>query len=76
MNATYKNNSLQLRKRGVEWLKNVQPGTTITCEQGILWLTQSGDRRDYILLPGDRIAKQKRGTVLVEAMRDAVVRVN
>ncbi len=75
MNATLKNSIVELRRRGVERITHCKPGTTIVCEKGILWLTQTNDRRDYILLAGERFDKVKRGNVLVEAMRDATVRV-
>jgi hypothetical protein len=75
MNAALKNTTVELRRRGVERITNCKPGTTIVCEKGILWLTQPNDRRDYILFAGERFDKVKRGPVLVEAMRDAVVRV-
>lgn len=75
MNASLKNTTVELRRRGVERITNATPGTTIVCEKGILWLTQANDRRDYILFAGERFDKVQRGNVLVEAMRDSVVRV-
>lgn len=75
MNASLKNTTLELRRRGVERITNCKPGTTIVCEKGILWLTQPNDRHDYILFPGERFDKVKNRSVLVEAVRDAVVRV-
>ena len=48
----------------------------IVCEKGILWLTQSGDPGDYILMPGDQFAGRKHGKVLVEALQDAILRID
>lgn len=64
-----------LRRRSVEWITNYQPGTIIECEKGALWLTISGDAHDYILLPGQKFSSPKRGRVLIEAVRDAVVHI-
>ena len=44
---------------------------TLRCDEGILWVTRSGDRRDYILHAGDELQFTKSGRLLVEAMRDA-----
>ena len=52
----------------------VKPGSTLFCETGILWVTQAGDRQDYVLYPGQAMKVSKRGKVLVEAMRDADLR--
>jgi hypothetical protein len=75
MNASLKNTTIELHRHGVERITNVKSDSTIVCEKGVLWLTQANDRHDYILLAGDRFAKPQRGKVLVEAIRDAVVRV-
>jgi len=48
----------------------------IVCEKGILWLTQSGDPGDYILMPGDQFAGRKHGKVLIEALHDAILRID
>ena len=48
-----------------------RPGTTLFCDNGILWVTQSGDNQDYVLMPGQELTVGKRGKVFVEAMRDA-----
>ena len=66
---------LTLHKREVEWIEQVVPGTRVVCEEGVLWLTQDGGGTDYILMPGDQFACQKRGRLLVEALRDTVVRI-
>ena len=54
-----------------ERMTKVKPGSTLFCDAGILWVTQSGDRNDYILSPGETMLVTKRGKVLVEAMREA-----
>ena len=52
-------------------MDGIRPGSTLFCDTGILWVTQTGDRQDYVLLPGQQMTVSKRGKVLVEAMRDA-----
>ena len=39
----------------------------MTCERGIVWLTQSGDPTDYLLRAGDRFTAQSRGRVVAQA---------
>ena len=51
--------------------QTVKPGSTLYCDAGILWVTQAGDRQDYILTSGQKMKVSKRGKVVVEAMRDA-----
>jgi hypothetical protein len=48
-----------------------KPGSTLICDNGILWVTQAGDRHDYVLLPGQKMTVTRKGKVLIEAMRDA-----
>ena len=63
--------SLKLRQRGFFRAADVTPGTTLVCEQGILWLTQSNDYKDYMLKPGDKLVVSKKSNVLIEALSDA-----
>lgn len=49
----------------------VKPGSTLFCNSGILWITQTGDRQDYVLMPGQKMTVSKRGKVVVEAVGDA-----
>jgi hypothetical protein len=63
--------AVHLQRRGIERLQRIKRGTRLVCDAGILWVTQAGDRRDYVLLPGDDLSLKARGKVLVEAMRDA-----
>ena len=67
---------VHLQRRDFQRMKSVKPGSTLFCDAGVLWVTQTGDQRDYVLLPGDKMIITKRGKVLVEAMRDADVHVS
>ena len=62
---------IRMPRHAYQRMNGVKPGSTLFCYTGILWVTQSGDRQDYVLLPGQQMIVTKRGKVLVEAMRDA-----
>lgn len=52
------------------YLKIAKPRhAVLVCLQGRLWVTQSGDPRDYVLMPGQALALQRRGTVLATPLR-------
>lgn len=65
------NARLCMQRRALQRLSKVRPGTTLSCDCGVLWVTQTGDREDHILWPGDVMAVTDGGTVLVQALRDA-----
>lgn len=46
------------------------PAPSVTAVDGTIWVTQTGDSRDYILHPGDRIVLSGRGRVVIQAMDD------
>lgn len=45
----------------------------IRCQEGVVWLTQTGDRADYFLAPRQEFTIRRRGKVIVEARQDACV---
>ena len=63
--------TIHLPRREFQRLRKVKRGSELYCDAGVLWVTQSGDRNDYILRPGDAMTVNWRGKVLVEAMREA-----
>ena len=74
MNPTLKhatNTTLQLHRRSFYRAAKIQPGTTVVCEKGILWLTQPGDFEDHMLKPGQRLVIGKLNNVLIEALSEA-----
>jgi len=74
MNKTLKNpTTLQLPRHSLHSALKAQPGTTVVCEQGILWLTKSEDIKDYVLRPGEKLVIDKKSNVLIEAMSTARV---
>lgn len=63
-------------RRGELWpIPNDLRGLAIECSEGILWVTQEGDRKDYVLETGQRFVVARRGSVVVEALTDARLRV-
>jgi hypothetical protein len=72
MNATMRTKAkIRMPRHAFQRMDSVKPGSTLFCDTGVLWVTQAGDRQDYVLLPGQKMIMTKRGRVLVEAMRDA-----
>ena len=67
------NTYLQLDRRDFFRAQKITPGTTVICEKGILWLTQSDDLKDYMLKPGDKLVVSKKSNVLIEALSEARV---
>jgi len=66
-----KNVSLNLQPHQVQKLVGVIPGTIISCDKGIIWLTESDDRQDYALRPGHHVVIRKKGEVLIEAVNES-----
>lgn len=66
---------VQLARRGVYRMEGKKHGPAVTCVEGMVWVTQTDDHRDYVLRAGDRLPITRRGNVLVEAIRDARVNV-
>ena len=62
---------IRMPRRAYQRMDGIRPGSTFFCDTGVLWITQAGDRQDYVLMPGQKMTVTKRGKVLVEAMRDA-----
>ena len=65
-----------LRTHDVRRIAPRKPGTTILCEQGVLWLTMTGGGVDYILGPGDSFVDHHGRALVVEALREAVFSIN
>jgi hypothetical protein len=47
----------------------------IICLSGEVWITQEHDVRDYVLTPGDMFLVSRPGSVLIEALCDASVKI-
>jgi spermidine synthase len=64
---------LTLKKHQLLSLRGARPRMRIKCQDGVLWVTNSNDNRDHVLMATDRFSPTRKGTVLIEAMRDASV---
>ena len=64
---------LNLHRREVLNLTHPHPGVCIECEQGIVWVTSTGDIHDYTLAAGESYIARDSSALVIEAMRDAVI---
>ncbi len=64
---------LNLRLHEVLNLNHLHPGMAIECEQGVLWITSAGDVKDYTLAPGERFIARNSSSIVIEAVKDAVL---
>lgn len=46
----------------------VRRGSEIRCLEGMLWITQEGDLRDYILKAGETFVTDRKGKVVLQAL--------
>jgi len=69
------NDVIHVRKDDVERLDGDHRWRMIICREGMVWITQERDWRDYVLEPGDVFVVTQRGQVLVQAIEDARVEV-
>ena len=47
----------------------------VSCVAGRLWVTESGHQEDSVLNPGEAAGFKGRGTIVVQALRTATVRI-
>jgi hypothetical protein len=66
---------LELHPHNLLNADQIDAGTTILCEEGILWLTQSNDMKDYMLEAGDSVTVDHGHKILIEAISEARVSV-
>jgi len=67
------NTSVELDAHGLWRLEGDNRWKMIVCVRGEVWVTQTGDVRDYVLAPGEILVVTQRGGVLVEALSDASI---
>jgi hypothetical protein len=66
---------LNLQGKDLYRIDEIEPLTTIVCNKGLIWLTQTGDNNDHVLKDGEQFTLNHRGVVLMEALPDAQVRI-
>jgi hypothetical protein len=64
---------LLLKKHQLLSLNEAQPRMAIECQNGVIWVTCSGENQDYILRAGRRYVPKTPGNVVIEALDDARV---
>jgi len=71
MNIDISRSTLHLARDGLISLKDAC-GTRIVCQSGSLWITQEGEIKDVVLLPGDSLALGNRGHAVITALQASV----
>lgn len=64
---------VMLKKHQLVALRGAKPRVAVNCREGVIWVTNSNDNRDHILIANDKFSPRRKGTVLIEAMRDSYV---
>lgn len=63
--------NINLETEEAQKLDAIRPGTVIRCQDGILWITQDGDRDDHILKAGDTFTVTRKGNVVLQALNSS-----
>ena len=51
-------------------------GVAVCCHEGVVWLTQAGDSRDYFLTAGEMVCFRYNGTAVLEGHEEARVSID
>ena len=75
MNIRPKTHKLELllKKRQLLTLDEVQPKMAIECKEGVIWVTHTGEKQDYVLRAGRQYMPKGPGVLVIEAIDDACV---
>ncbi|MEI6289018.1 MAG: DUF2917 domain-containing protein [Chloroflexota bacterium] len=65
---THENETVKLDREDIINARDIDAGTTIICESGVLWLTSKNDYKDYMLETGDKLVVDEKKTILIEAL--------
>ena len=65
-----------LKKDDILRIQGSRKGQTISCEHGVVWITQEGDWVDRLLTPGEKFRTRIPGFVLLQAMSDSLISVS
>jgi hypothetical protein len=58
---------------GALWGFDAKPGARVSCVDGSIWVTQTGDGADHVLGEGESLTVDLRGRVVIQALADARV---
>lgn len=64
---------LLLKKHQLLTLNEAQPKMAIECKSGVIWVTHTGDRKDYVLPAGRSCKTHGNGNLVIEAIADSRV---
>ncbi len=64
---------LLLKKHQLVTVHDAQPRMAIECKDGVIWVTHSGERQDYMLRAGRHYLPKGKGSLVIEAVEDALV---
>lgn len=62
---------MSLPARAVRTVAPADAPLAIRCIVGCVWVTQTGDRRDYVIQPGERFTASSAGDVMIMALEDS-----
>ena len=68
-------NEVKLPSRQIWRESGDHRGHVVTCTQGIVWLTHESMPGDFVLLPGQEFIVARRGLLLAQGLRDAVLQI-
>jgi hypothetical protein len=64
---------LLLKKHQLVTFDATQPRMAIECKEGVIWVTHTGERQDYMLRAGHNYTPHGNGSLIIEAIDDARV---
>ena len=67
---------VSLAKHKVWSIEGDRRGDVISCLKGILWITQEGDLKDYLVEAGKEFWVTRRGEVVVQALENSQLKYN
>jgi Protein of unknown function (DUF2917) len=67
--------TLMLSKGEVAAFESGRRPVNITCTTGLVWATGEGSRTDHLIEAGQSARFQRRGRIVIQALRSATVRV-
>ena len=71
----HRNVSFNLEQNQVKKLDDVEPGMTVVCDRGVIWLTESNNSQDYALRPGHTVLIREKGQIIIEALKEACLHI-
>jgi len=64
---------IHLKKKELVAIEKNAKGMTVSCLDGEIWLTQSGDINDHLILPGKSFTVSCKGKIVLVALNSATL---